>query len=132
VDLAREQLLAEVLTAASRDGLVSAAHDLSEGGLIQAVVEAALAGESGCRLVLPEGADPFVLLFSESAGRVLVAVPRTEESRFRAMCEARGLPATRIGVSDSGSDVIEIQDLFTVTLEELRRTSEGVLPGLFG
>jgi phosphoribosylformylglycinamidine synthase len=132
VDLARERLLAEVLTAASRDGLVSAAHDLSEGGLIQAVVEAALAGESGCRLVLPQGADPFVLLFSESAGRVLVAVPRTEESRFRAMCEARGLPATRIGVSDSGSDVIEIQDLFTVTLEELRRTSEGVLPGLFG
>ena len=132
MDLAREQLLAEVLTAASRDGLVSAAHDLSEGGLIQAVVEAALAGEAGCRLVLPEGADPFVLLFSESAGRVLVAVPRTEESRFRAMCEARGLPATRIGVSDSGSDVIEIQDLFTVTLEELRRTSEGVLPGLFG
>jgi phosphoribosylformylglycinamidine synthase len=132
VDLGREQLLAEVLTAASRDGLVSAAHDLSEGGLIQAVVEAALAGEAGCRLVLPEGADPFVLLFSESAGRVLVAVPRTEESRFRAMCEARGLPATRIGVSDSGSDVIEIQDLFTVTLEELRRTSEGVLPGLFG
>ena len=100
--------------------------------MIQAVVEAALAGEAGCRLVLPEGADPFVLLFSESAGRVLVAVPRTEESRFRAMCEARGLPATRIGVSDSGSDVIEIQDLFTVTLEELRRTSEGVLPGLFG
>ena len=36
--------------------------------------------------------DPFVFLFSESAGRVLVAVPRTEESRFRAMCEARGLP----------------------------------------
>ncbi|EUA64527.1 phosphoribosylformylglycinamidine synthase II [Mycobacteroides abscessus 1948] len=35
VDLAREQLLAQVLTAASRDGLVSAAHDLSEGGLIQ-------------------------------------------------------------------------------------------------
>ena len=132
VDLAREKLLAEVLTAASRDGLASAAHDLSEGGLIQAVVEAALAGETGCRLVLPEDADPFELLFSESAGRVLVAVPRTEESRFRAMCEARGLPATRIGVSDSGSDSIEIQGLFTVTLEELRRTSEGVLPGLFG
>ena len=31
---------------------------------------------------LPEGADPFVWLFSESAGRVLVAVPRSEELRF--------------------------------------------------
>ena len=132
VDLAREKLLAEVLTAASRDGLVSAAHDLSEGGLIQAVVEAALAGETGCRILIPEGANPFVTLFSESAGRVLVAVPRTEESRFRAMCEARGLPATRIGVVDQGSDAVEVQGLFTVSLEDLRSTSEGVLPGLFG
>ncbi len=132
VDLAREKLLADVLSSASRDGLVSAAHDLSEGGLIQAVIEASLAGETGCRLVLPEHADPFVLLFSESAGRVLVAVPRTEESRFVAMCAARGLPAARIGVSDGGSDSVEVQELFAVTLEELRRTSEGVLPRLFG
>ena len=136
VDLSREKLLADVLTAASRDGLVSAAHDLSEGGLIQAVVEAALAGETGCRVVLPGDydsvANAFVLLFSESAGRVLVAVPRTEESRFVAMCAARGLPATRVGVSDSASDSVEVQGFFTVTLEELRSTSEGVLPRLFG
>ena len=105
---------------------------LSEGGLIQAIVEASLAGECGCRIVLPEGVDPFVFLFSESAGRVLVAVPRTEESRFAAMCEARQLPATRVGVSDSDSSAVEIQGLFTVGLEELRSTSEGVLPGLFG
>src|SRR3954463_1681466 len=140
VDLERERLLAEVLTAASRDGLVSAAHDLSEGGLIQAVVEASLAGETGCRIVLPEGLQsgtgPFTFLFSESAGRALVAVPRTEESRFVAMCEARGLPATRIGVVDQGQPgegpAVEVQGLFTVSLEDLRSTSEGVLPGLFG
>ena len=136
VDLERERLLAEVLTAASRDGLVSAAHDLSEGGLIQAAVEGALTGETGCRLILPDGSDPFVFLFSESAGRVLVAVPRTEESRFTAMCEARGLPATRVGVVDQGPEggepAVEVQGLFTVSLQELRQTSEGVLPGLFG
>jgi phosphoribosylformylglycinamidine synthase len=132
VDLERERLLADVLTAASRDGLVSAAHDLSEGGLIQAVVESALAGETGCRILIPEDADPFVTLFSESAGRVVVAVARTEESRFRALCEARGLPATRIGVVDQGSDALEVQGLFAVSLEELRATYEGVLPGLFG
>ncbi|WP_192830040.1 phosphoribosylformylglycinamidine synthase subunit PurL [Mycobacterium sp. UM_Kg1] len=132
VDLAREQLLAEVLSAASRDGLVSAAHDLSEGGLIQAVVESAIAGETGCRILLPEDADPFVFLFSESAGRVLVAVPRTEESRFRSMCEARGLPATRVGVVDQASQELEVQGQFTVSLAELRSTSEAVLPRIFG
>jgi phosphoribosylformylglycinamidine synthase subunit PurL len=83
-----------------------------------------------------EGTAPFTFLFSESAGRVLVAVPRTEESRFTSMCDARGLPATRIGVVDPGPQgeeaAIEVQGQFTVSLEELRTTSEGVLPGLFG
>ena len=108
--------------------------DADHRGSVEFLAEyqAALAGETGCRLVLPEGVDPFVFLFSESAGRVLVAVPRTEESRFRAMCEARALPATRIGVSDTGSNSLDVQGLFSVTLEELRSTSEGVLPRLFG
>ncbi|WP_032376372.1 phosphoribosylformylglycinamidine synthase subunit PurL [Rhodococcoides fascians] len=132
VDLAREQLLADILLSSSRDGLVSAAHDLSEGGLAQAVVEAALAGETGCRIIVPDGADPFVTLFSESSGRVLVAVPRTEETRFTGMCTARGLPWTRIGVVDEGSDSIEVQGQFSVPMAELRETFESTLPRLFG
>ncbi|WP_018177980.1 phosphoribosylformylglycinamidine synthase subunit PurL [Jongsikchunia kroppenstedtii] len=132
VDLERERLLSEILVAASRDGLASAAHDLSEGGLMQAVVESALAGETGCRILLPEDADPFVWLFSESAGRALVAVPRTEESRFSAMLDARGMPWTRIGVVDQGSDSVEVQGQFSITLDELREAHEGTLPKLFG
>ncbi|MFC0314558.1 phosphoribosylformylglycinamidine synthase subunit PurL [Gordonia phosphorivorans] len=132
VDLERERILGEVLVAGSRDGMISAAHDLSEGGLIQAVTESALAGETGCRLVLPEGADPFVTLFSESAGRVLVAVPRTEESRFTAMLGARELPWVRIGVVDQGSDSVEVQGQFSVTLDDLREVHEGTLPRHFG
>ena len=103
-----------------------------EGGLIQAVAEAALAGETGCRLVLPEGADPFVTLFSESTGRVLVAVPRTEESRLCSILDAREMPWVRIGVVDQGSDSLEVQGQFSVTLDELREVHEGTLPKLFG
>ncbi|MGW4529798.1 phosphoribosylformylglycinamidine synthase subunit PurL [Nocardia sp. NPDC004340] len=132
VDFAREQLISEILVSGSRDGMVSAAHDVSEGGLIQTVVEAALAGETACRIILPEGADPFVTLFSESAGRVLVAVPRSEETRFTKMCDARGLPWARIGVVDDGSDSVEVQGLFKATLDELRAAHEGTLPALFG
>ncbi|GAA4610833.1 phosphoribosylformylglycinamidine synthase subunit PurL [Saccharopolyspora hordei] len=132
VDLAREKLLAEILVAGSRDGMVSAAHDLSEGGLAQALVETALIGECGARVVLPEGADPFVWLFSESAGRVLVAVPRTEETRFTDMCTARGLPWHKIGVADAGSDSLDIQDVADIPLTELREAWEGTLPELFG
>jgi len=135
VDLDRERLLGEVLVAGSRDGMLSSAHDLSDGGLAQALVESCLAGRRGAglggRVVLPAGLDPFVQLFSESAGRALVSVPRSEELRFTEMCDARGLPCTRIGVSDD-TGTLEVQDLFEVALEELREAHEGTLPRLFG
>ena len=44
----------------------------------------------------------------------------------------RGLPATRIGVVDQGFDTVNVQGLFTVSLDELGATYEGVLPGLLG
>ena len=130
VDLVREKLLAEVLVAGSRDGMLSSAHDLSDGGLAQALVESALRKGMGARVVLPLGADPFVQLFSESAGRCLVSVPRSEELRFTEMCSARGLPCARIGVTDGST--LDLQDLFEVPLAELREAYEGTLPRLFG
>ncbi|MDP9398317.1 MAG: phosphoribosylformylglycinamidine synthase subunit PurL, partial [Actinomycetota bacterium] len=95
VDLAAERTLADILVNASRDGLLDAAHDLSDGGLAQALVEACLRGGLGARVWLPDELDPFVALFSESAARAVVAVPRTEEIRFRDMCVARRMPAAR-------------------------------------
>ncbi|MCI0383473.1 phosphoribosylformylglycinamidine synthase subunit PurL [Streptomyces sp. CNQ085] len=128
VDLERERLLAEILISASRDGMVDAAHDLSDGGLVQALTESCLRGGRGARLVVPDGLDPFVLLFSESAGRAIVSVPRSEELRFTDMCGARGLPATRIGVVDG--DAIEVQGQFSLSLAELREVHEAAIPAL--
>jgi len=132
VDLAREKLIGEVMVAGSRDGMISAAHDLSDGGLVQTLVETCLIGEVGARVFLDPDQDAFVQLFSESAGRVLVAVPRSEELRFTEMCAARGLPCRRIGVVDPESASLEIQDVATFPLEELRTAWEGTLPALFG
>ena len=65
--------LAELLAARGRAGLVSAAHDLSDGGLAQALVESALRhGVGAPRSHLPDDADPFTALFSESAARAVV------------------------------------------------------------
>ncbi len=132
VDLDREKLLADVLINASRDGLIDAAHDLSDGGLFVAVAEGCLRGQVGVRLIVPDGLDPFVFLFSESAGRAIVAVPRTEEVRFTDMCTARGLPAQRIGVLDVLESAIELQGQFRLPLSELRTAWAATLPDLFG
>ena len=130
VDLDREKLLAEILISGSRDGMIDAAHDLSDGGVIQAVVESCLRGGRGARLIVPDGLDAFTFLLSESAGRAIVAVPRSEELRFTDMCGARGLPATRIGVIDG--DAVEVQGEFSIPLSELRTAHEETVPGLLG
>ncbi|MGH3355805.1 MAG: phosphoribosylformylglycinamidine synthase subunit PurL [Nocardioidaceae bacterium] len=129
VDLGVERQLADILVNASRDGLVDAAHDLSEGGLAQALAESTLRYGVGCRVWLPEELDPFVTLFSESAGRAIVAVPRSEEVRFTDMCSARRFPHRRIGVVDG--DAIDVQGQFTLPLAELRAAWTGTLPALF-
>jgi phosphoribosylformylglycinamidine synthase len=134
VDLAAEKELADILVNASRDGLVDTAHDLSEGGLAQGLVEACLRHGVGARVWLPDGVDPFVSLFSESAARAVVAVPRSEEVRFTDMCSARGFPHVRIGVTDgTGPDaVLDVQDLFSVPLGEVRAAWAGTLPAALG
>jgi phosphoribosylformylglycinamidine synthase II len=73
--------------------------------------------------------DPFVALFSESAGRAVVAVPRSEELRFTDMCKFRGVPVARIGVVDG--DALDVQDQFTIPLGELREAWTGTFPALF-
>ena len=48
-----------------------------------------------------DGVDAASALFSESTGRVIVTVPREDDVKFRGLCEGRGYPVLRIGVTDS-------------------------------
>ncbi len=141
VDLAAEKRLAELIQAASQQELVSSAHDLSSGGLAQALAEAVMRFGVGARVWLREimerdGVDAATALFSESTGRVIVSVPREEDVKFRGLCEGRGYPVLRIGVTDPAADgdeaALEVQDVFTLTATELRAVSQATLPAAFG
>ena len=82
-----------------------------------------------------DGVDAASALFSESTGRVIVTVPREDDVRFQGLCEGRGYPVLRIGVTDgtaTDEPVLDIQGLFTVTLSELQDLSRGTLPEQFG
>ena len=129
VDLEAERVLAEVLIAGSRDKLFTAAHDVSDGGMAQALVESCLRGGRGAEISLPYAADPFVWLFSESTARAIVSVPPSAEQSFVATCEGRGCPVTRLGVV-GGEDVV-VGSLFSMSLAELRTAWSGTLPALF-
>jgi phosphoribosylformylglycinamidine synthase subunit PurL len=138
VDLDAERALADVLIEAGRSGLVEAAHDLSDGGLAQAVVESCLSFGLGARLTLPAELGPFVALFSESAARAVVAVRTDDRERFAGLCTARGVPSTLIGVVEAGGEdaALVVEDggtgaRFDVPLTELQAAWTGTLPALY-
>ena len=137
VDLKKERTLGDMLVNMSRDGMIDAAHDVSEGGLAATLSEMALRFGVGARIGLGEvaerdGVDTFTLLFSESQGRTVVAVPRSEEVRFKDMCTVRNYPFARIGVVDAESGALDVQGEFSVDLEALREAHSATLPKYFG
>ncbi|WP_440709465.1 phosphoribosylformylglycinamidine synthase subunit PurL [Herbiconiux sp. YIM B11900] len=137
VSFADEENLAGLLRAGAVEALIDSAHDLSDGGLGQALAESVLRFGIGARVWLDEiverdGVSASDALFSESTARVLVAVPREDDVKFKGLCAGRGYPVLRIGVTDAESDTLEVQGLFSVSLAELGGAHRSALPAAFG
>jgi len=130
VDLAAERALGALLREAARDGLVEAAHDVSDGGLAQTLVEACLRHGVGASVTLAGDVDPFVALFAESTARAVVAVEAGDEARFAEAAAAHGVPHVRIGTTaGDGPDAgLDVEGLFALPLTELRAAWSATLP----
>jgi phosphoribosylformylglycinamidine synthase len=125
VDLGAEMALGRVMVAAAAAGIVAAAHDLADGGLSQALVEACLRHGTGVR-VRVEG-DPFLALFSESTARAVVAVRPEQEAAFEALCGEHNVPLTRLGETWT-EPALEVEGQFRIPLEELRGVWAAPIP----
>ncbi|MEI2810263.1 MAG: phosphoribosylformylglycinamidine synthase subunit PurL [Nocardioides sp.] len=128
VDLVDERNLGRLLADAGRAGLLVSAHDLSDGGLAQALAESCLRNGIGATVTL-EG-DPFVGLFSESAHRAIVSVADDQVEAFLAMAAGLGVPAGEIGKTGGSELVVEGQ--FGIDLDELREAWSRTLPEALG
>ena len=129
VDLANEQKLVELF---SGPRVVTAAHDVSEGGLAQAVAELAMTSGDGVGVDIDVAAvheDPFVALFSESASRVVVAT--TDGAALEARARELGIPCVKLGRTNSDKQV-RVAGQFDVPVAELREAWAGTLPEIFG
>ncbi|GAA3157449.1 phosphoribosylformylglycinamidine synthase subunit PurL [Blastococcus jejuensis] len=126
VDLPAERALADVLAALGREGLVSSAHDLADGGLAQALAESAL--RHGVGAVLRLTGDPFTALFSESTARAVVTT--SDPEAVKATARWAGVAVTDLGTT--GGDALVVDDLLELPLVELRAAWTATLPALFG
>jgi phosphoribosylformylglycinamidine synthase len=135
VDLAAERRNGEFVRQLIQDRGANAVHDLSDGGLLAAAAEMALASGAGVRLLAPPaGIPPHAFLFGEDQARYLIstAIPDT----ILEQAEAASVPATLVGstrgetilVGASHGDTITVEGLFSLPLAELRAAHEAWLP----
>lgn len=134
VDLANEERLADFFCEKA-DGL-TAAHDLSEGGLGQAVFEMIKDTDKGAELDLSGvNADAFTALFSESASRVLVACSPDRVDRVVADATELGIPVAIIGSTNMSGEITFADGTpaagQSVSVAELREAWSATMPGYF-
>jgi phosphoribosylformylglycinamidine synthase len=128
VDLAAELRHAEFVRGLIRDGLVSAVHDVSDGGVLVALAEMAIASAIGAVLEapggLPGGLPAHGFWFGEDQARYVVTAPNSEPIAERA--KAAGVPFARLGAT--GGRVLAVAGERPVPIDELKARFENWLP----
>ncbi len=115
-EIDQEVRLQRVVLSAIRSGLVTAAHDCSEGGLMVALAEMTFGNGMGAVCTVPfahHAAD----IFGEAPSRILVSVPPQHVAALVAACAAADVPTTVLGIT--AGDRLEVADLVSIPVAEL-------------
>jgi phosphoribosylformylglycinamidine synthase len=128
VDLDLERQTGDLVRRLIQGGQATCVHDLSDGGLIAAVAEMALASGVGVSLRMTSETHAHILLFAEDQARYLIATAQPDA--IFAACAAGGVHASLVG--EAGGEAIAAPGLFDLPMHRLREAHEGWLPQYMG
>ena len=125
VDLAVERANGDFVRARILSGEIRACHDVSDGGILVAIAEMAMATGVGARLSAhPRDVPGHAFWFGEDQARYIVAVP--DNASFIRAADAAGIPAMRLGTSGGGD--LTLPDGGTISVESLRADNAAFFP----
>ena len=127
VDLDAEKRTGNLLRQLIADKLVTAAHDISDGGLGVAVAEMSLHTSFGAHITLPSSGNGHGWAFGEDQARYVVTTPDAES--LIAAAKSAAIPIARIGIVTAQAE-LQFGDHDTISVKTLRSLSEGCLPAL--
>jgi len=127
VDLDAEKRTGDLLRQLIADKLVTAAHDISDGGLGVAVAEMSLHTSFGAHITLPASGNMHGWAFGEDQARYVVTTPDAES--LIAAAKSAAIPIARIGTVTAQAE-LQFGDHDTISVKTLRSLSEGCLPAL--
>ncbi|MDX0787425.1 phosphoribosylformylglycinamidine synthase subunit PurL [Sinorhizobium medicae] len=130
VDLAHERKVGDFVRGLIGDGLVTAVHDCSSGGLALAVAEMAMASGIGATIAAPAEHDAIPVFYGEDQGRYVVTVANGAVETVAARAKAAGVALPVIG--RTGGDAVKLGDARPVSVNALRSAHEAWFPNYMG
>jgi phosphoribosylformylglycinamidine synthase len=135
VDLDAERRHGDFIRDLIADGLVSAVHDVSDGGLAVAIAEMALAGRVGATWQIDDlMVDYAVVAFAEDQGRYVISTSEFEQ--VKKLANAWNVPVHPIGETGGNAVTCYCEGsggaARSVPLADLRAAHEGFFPKLMG
>jgi phosphoribosylformylglycinamidine synthase subunit PurL len=127
VDLLEERENGEFVRALIVQEQVNAVHDVSDGGLLVALAEMAMASGLGARLeAAPSDTPSHAFWFGEDQARYVVTLPRTDAEKLVARTQEAGVPARLLGTI--GGAALDIAGERPMPVKSLSERFEGWLP----
>ncbi|MCR9213535.1 MAG: phosphoribosylformylglycinamidine synthase subunit PurL [Proteobacteria bacterium] len=128
VDLKKERSNGDFLRNAIEKGWVTAAHDVSDGGLAVALAEMSLAGNKGADITIETDLPLHAALFAESQGCYVVTVDPANSKQLQDLAETADVPICLIGTV--GHNELKIENALTISLDELGKEHGSWMPSL--
>ncbi len=125
VDLVAERRHGDFVRALIVEGLASAVHDVSDGGLLVALAEMAMTSGIGAELA-PAPLAAHAFWFGEEQGRYVVTAPAAAAEAIIARAGAAGVPLCRIGTT--GGDALTPKGERPILVAKLRQAFESWFP----
>ncbi|WP_375396855.1 phosphoribosylformylglycinamidine synthase subunit PurL [uncultured Sphingomonas sp.] len=133
VDLRAERRTGDFIRSAIGSGLISACHDVSDGGMAVTLAEMALASGIGAMVNEAQPFDVAGSFFGEDQGLYLVTVPDAALTEFLTRAGAADVPADPIGRTIRDRLIFELDEGdWAIPLSDLRAAHEGFFPRLMG
>jgi len=126
VDLAAERKAGDLVRGLIGDGVVTAVHDVSDGGILIAIAEMAMASGIGARLERATDLPPHAFWFGEDQGRYVVTARRGAVAALTARARDAGASLCSLGVT--AGDALTLPGERPMLVANLRARFEGWLP----
>ena len=123
IDLSLEKAVQDACRESIEAGILSSAHDCSDGGLAVTLAECCIKGKKGAKLKIKSEMRNDALLFGETQSRIIVSLPKENLDSLKTIARKYGTPIQILG--EVVGDNLKIRNLIDIEVSQLEKAWEG-------